>query len=233
MWVSTAASKVFRVEVANDAFLGLSVSAEDGGPAVVVNTWNRLAVEHWIYSAAHELGHLLLHLDAYDVTREEEDNTEEKEAEQFASHFLMPCEAFSNEWRDTSGLSLLDRVLKVKRVFRVSWRTVMYRVTESVPQHERQRWWQRIHIEHKRRTRRPLLKLTEPNGVEPTMFREPVIASRGTEPAQLDVHDFQGDRPARLVRQAVEQELITLGRAAEILGLSLTEMRDRSASWLG
>jgi hypothetical protein len=41
-----------------------------GGPAVVVNTWDRLAVEHWIYSAAHELGHLVLHRPAYDVAVE-------------------------------------------------------------------------------------------------------------------------------------------------------------------
>lgn len=73
--------KVFAVRVTNDALLGLSVGSEDGGPAVVVNTWDRLAVEHWIYSAVHELGHLLLHLDAYDVDIEEEDADQEREAE--------------------------------------------------------------------------------------------------------------------------------------------------------
>ena len=59
--------KVLSVNIATDAFLGLSVSEEDGGPAVVVNTWDRLPVEHWIFSAAHELAHLLLHLQAYQV----------------------------------------------------------------------------------------------------------------------------------------------------------------------
>lgn len=82
--------KVRALVVASDAFLGLSVAEDDGGPAVIVNTWDRLAVEHWIYSAAHELGHLLLHLAAYDVNQEEEDESQEDEAEAFASHFLMP-----------------------------------------------------------------------------------------------------------------------------------------------
>lgn len=224
--------KVHSVQVANDAFLGLSVAEEDGGPAVVVNTWERLAVEHWIYSAVHELGHLLLHIGAYDVGQEEEDQDEERAAEVFASHFLMPDEVFWREWRDTAGLALLDRVLKVKRVFRVSWRTVLYRVSEQLPKEDRAALWMRMHVEYKRRHGRKLLKLTEPNGVAERVFRTPIIAGPGTEPARLERHDFQDDRLARLVRRGVEQEAITLGRGAELLGLSLDEMRDRASSWL-
>jgi len=223
--------KVHSVQVANDAFLGLSVAEEDGGPAVVVNTWDRLAVEHWIYSAVHELGHLLLHIGAYDVGEEEEDQDQEREAEVFASHFLMPKGVFWREWSDTAGLALLDRVLKVKRVFRVSWRTVLYRVSEPLPKADRAAIWKRMNIEFKRRYRRPLLKLTEPNGVAEGVFRAPVIAGPGTEPARLEKHDFQDDRLARLVRQAVEREVITLGRGAELLGLPLDEMRERASSW--
>ncbi|HUP42830.1 MAG TPA: helix-turn-helix transcriptional regulator, partial [Thermoanaerobaculia bacterium] len=49
--------KVLPLRVASDAFFGLSVAAQDGGPAVVVNTWERISVERWIFSAVHELGH--------------------------------------------------------------------------------------------------------------------------------------------------------------------------------
>ena len=222
--------KVHSVQVANDAFLGLSVAEEDGGPAVVVNTWDRLAVEHWIYSAVHELGHLLLHIGAYDVGEEDEDEDQEREAEIFASHFLMPEDVFWREWRDTAGLAFLDRVLKVKRVFRVSWRTVLYRVSEQVPKGQRGALWVRMNVEYKRRYRRSLLKLTEPDGVGERVFRTP-IAGAGAEPASLDQHDFQDDRLARLVRQAVEREVITLGRGGEILKLPPEQMRDRASSW--
>ena len=58
--------KVIPRSVASDAFFGLSVGPEDGGPAVVVNTWNRIPVERWIFPAAHELGHLGLPRGAYD-----------------------------------------------------------------------------------------------------------------------------------------------------------------------
>lgn len=223
--------KVHAVQVANDAFLGLSIAQEDGGPAVVVNTWDRLAVEHWIYSAVHELGHLLLHIGAYDVGEEEEEADQEREAEVFASHFLMPEEVFWREWHDTAGLAFLDRVLKVKRVFRVSWRTVLYRVSEQVPKKDRRALWMRMNVEYKRRYGRSLLKLTEPNGVGERVFRTPIIAGAGAEPASLDQHDFQDDRLARLVRRAVEQEVITLGRGAEILDLPLEQMRERASSW--
>jgi Zn-dependent peptidase ImmA (M78 family)/transcriptional regulator with XRE-family HTH domain len=223
--------KVHPVAVANDAFLGLSVAEDDGGPAVIVNTWDRLAVEHWIYSAAHELGHLVMHLAAYDVSIVEEDARQEREAEGFASHFLMPDAVFWDEWRDAAGLGLYDRVLKVKRVFRVSWRAALYRVGERLPKDEARRLWVRMSAEHRRRTGRRLLKLTEPDGVDEEVFRSarPVA---GAEPAGLDVHDFQGDRLAALVRRGVESEEITLARGAELIGLSVAEMRELAASWV-
>ncbi len=54
-----------------------------------------------------------------------------------------------------------------------------------------------------------------------------------TEPEHLSPVDFPGDRLARLVRRAVEGGQISLGRAAEILRISLQDMRDLSASWVG
>ncbi|MBI5446995.1 MAG: ImmA/IrrE family metallo-endopeptidase [Deltaproteobacteria bacterium] len=225
--------KVLQVEVASDAFLGLSVARESGGPAVVVNTWDRLAVEHWIFSAAHELGHLLLHLDAYDVGLQKEDEDQERAANVFASHFLMPEDAFRREWSETAGLPLLDRLVKVKRVFRVSWRTVAYRVGEGLTPEARNRLWTRANWEHRIRYGGPLLKNEEPEGIAEHAFRDPrAPKAESGEPAELDAHDFQADLLARLVRRAIEGEEITLSRGAEILGLSIDAMRDRSASWI-
>jgi hypothetical protein len=75
----------------------------------------------------------------------------------------------------------------------------------------------------------PLKKLDEPGGVDGDVFRAPTA---GAEPAAMDAHDFRGDRLALLVRRAVEGDLITLGRGAEILGLGVAEMRDLVASWV-
>lgn len=222
--------KIWSVEVESKEFFGLSIGEDDGGPAIVVNTWSRLPVELWIYSAAHELAHLLLHLVDYDVDEELEASVDEKEKEanQFASYFLMPQDAFKSEWDDASGMSFIDRVMKVKRVFRVSWRTVVYRVAEQYPEDQRPRIWRRFAIEFKRRYKRAISKHDEPDPLTIFSYRD----TTGGEPSSLDRIDFHGDRLPRLVRRAVEEGKITLSRGAEILGLSLEEMRERADSWL-
>lgn len=219
--------RIWSVEVASDAFFGLSVGEEDGGPAIVVNTWARLPVELWIFSAVHELAHLLFHMDDFHVDEEFEDKEAEKQADSFASHFLMPHAAFVSEWNDAAGLPLLDRVFKVKRMFRVSWRTVVYRVSESLPARDRGKLWKKIQVDFKRRFGRTIGKHDEPLPIDEYSFRH----TDGGEPAAMERHDFQGDHLPRLVRDAVETERITLARAAEILNVSLVEMRELAASW--
>jgi Zn-dependent peptidase ImmA (M78 family)/DNA-binding XRE family transcriptional regulator len=225
--------KVLSVSMATDAFLGLSVSEADGGPAVIVNTWDRLPVEHWIFSAAHELAHLLLHLQAYQVDEELENKDEERDADAFASHFLMPEAVFRREWDDTVGLPLFDRVLKVKRVFRVSWRTVLFRLSEGMSDpNQRKRLWIHFANAYKQINSKVLLKMDEPDGVGADAYRAlSDLHKAGPEPAGMDKHDFQGDRLWRLVRQATLGGDITLARGAEILGIKLNDMRDLAESW--
>jgi len=224
--------KVLPLRIASDAFFGLSVGAVDGGPAVAVNTWDRISVERWIFTAAHELGHLVLHLDDYQVDRKDEEAKQEKEANLFASHLLMPPAVFQKEWNETYGMSFVDRVFKVKRMFRVSYRTVLYRLGEIGAVGPE--IWQRFQGEYKHRFGKSLLKEDEPSALAADAFRasfpEP---SRAGEPEDLSPADFMEDRLARLVRRAVETEAITLARGAEILGLSISEMRQLSASWVG
>ena len=109
--------KVLLLDTRRHSFFGLSVGSEDGGPAVVVNTWDRISVERWIFTAAHELGHLLLHPGEYDSSATDLPVDTEREADAFASEFLMPKTAFEAAWHQTDGHSLLLRVLKVKRIF--------------------------------------------------------------------------------------------------------------------
>lgn len=226
--------KVRSISVPNDAFMGLSVGAEErGGPAIVVNTWERLPVETWIFSAVHELGHLLMHLGAYDVAAAEEDACQEQEANRFASHFLMPDAAFRREWAETAGFSLVDRVFKVKRVFRVSWRTVLFRVAESLPEATRAALWARFNADYKRLRGRSLLKHDEPSGIDAEVYHA-LYGERpiGEEPYGMDAYDFKEDRLARLVRKGLEDGVISLSRGAEILKLPLVEMRELTGSWV-
>ena len=224
--------KVGPVSIASHEFFGLSVSPSDGGPAIVVNTWDRIPVERWIFTAAHELGHLVLHLADYDVGLTDETKEHEKQANVFASAFLMPEAAFRKEWDETYGMPLVDRVLKVKRIFRVSYRTVLQRLDAGgvVPGNV----WARFQVDYKRQSNRSLLRADEPAGLARDAFKAsfPENSAAG-EPERLSYVDFPGDRLSRLVRKAIEEDRISLSRGAEILRKSLQEMRDLSASWVG
>ena len=51
------------------------------------------------------------------------------------------------------------------------------------------------------------------------------------EPRHLDPLDLIEDRLGALVRDALDKELITVSRAAEILDINIKEMRNRLRSW--
>jgi Zn-dependent peptidase ImmA (M78 family)/transcriptional regulator with XRE-family HTH domain len=230
--LDSAGVKVLPLSVASDGFFGLSVGPSDGGPAVVVNTWERISVERWIFSAAHELGHLLLHLDDYGMDAEEEDDAHEREADAFAAELLMPDAVFRREWAETYGLPLVARVIKVKRIFRVSYRTVLYRLAPTYSG-----WapniWVHFRTDYKRGTGQSLSKTDEPAALTVSEFLTAAPeALRGREPDHLSAGDFREDRLAGLVRRAIEAGEVSLGRGAEILGISLEDMRALSASWV-
>ena len=221
--------KLLLLETNRDSFFGLSVGSRDHGPAVVVNTWERISVERWIFTAAHELGHLLLHQDEYQRDATDLPTETERAADAFASEFLMPEAAFAKAWDETCGHSLLVRVLKVKRIFRVSYKTVLYRLIESG--RETSDVWRAFQGQHRGYFGKTLRKTDEPEALHKSEFAW--NWGRSGEPAGLSRHDFIEGRLSRLVRRALEAERISLGRAAEMLGLTRDEMRQKAREWAG
>ena len=220
--------KVLLLETRRDSFFGLSVGSADGGPAVVVNTWDRISVERWIFTAVHELGHLLLHPDEYDSAATDLPADTERDADAFASEFLMPDAAFKAAWDQTEGHPLLLRVLKVKRIFRVSYKTVLYRLVAS--QRTSNEVWSAFQHQHRLHFGSTLRKADEPVALQQSEFAW--HWGRSGEPVRLSRHDFVEDRLSRLVRRALQEEHISLGRGAEILGLSREQMRQRVREWV-
>ncbi len=229
--LETHGIKVWTLSRKTDAFFGLSVSVEDGGPAIVVNTWDQISVERWIFSAAHELGHLLLHLQSYTADEAEEIEDQEREANQFASHFLMPNEVFLREWTAAAGPPQLDRVFKLKRKFRLSYLTVLYRLVENGQTDDR--IWAHFRKTYFERTGRKLKKADEPLRIASTEFASgDPVHRKSAEPARLEDVDFKEDRLSTLVRKAYELGEMSLTRAAEILGLTIQEMRTLTGEWV-
>jgi Zn-dependent peptidase ImmA (M78 family)/DNA-binding XRE family transcriptional regulator len=221
--------KVISVRKSSINFFGLSVSAQDVGPAVIVNTWERIPVERWIFTAAHELGHLILHLSAYNVCEIDENRVEEKEADRFASYFLMPQEVFQREWENTYGLPLSDRVLKIKRFFKVSYKTVLFRLNENNPEIN---VWKLFYNDFRIHYGKTLSQKEEPDGLEAIDYSGTVSeGSKAQEPNDLSPFDFKCERLWFLVRKGIESDKITLSRGAEVLGLPLVKMRELIRSW--
>lgn len=214
--LSSAGIKLKKIYSTADGFWGLSVAPQKDGPAIVVNAHERIPVERVIFSAAHELGHLILHSNDYDSNLLEEEEQTEKEANSFAAEFLMPDEVFQKEWNASRGLSLLERVLKVKRIFHVSHQTVLSRLSES--QRSGANIYMMFNAAYKKKYGKSLSRKEE---------------FCGREPFQLTTFDFQEDRLARLVRKALESEKISVGRGAEILEIDIGEMRDLVNAWVG
>lgn len=205
---------------------GLSVNKEDGGPAIIVNNSEAISVERKIFTIAHELGHLLLHKGSFNGEVSEENNAEEKQADMFAGELLMPEEAFFKQWEAHRGISWIDAVLQIKQYFGVSYQTVLYRLNDLMKDRFPSGY---LHKEFARLYRQKYghdLK----NHYEPNSIAD--IAPAKNEPKELSSFNFTEERFERLVRQAYEQEKISISRAAEILNLSAEEMRERVAEWL-
>jgi len=215
--VEDSGIKIYLSKTGFKKYFGLSVSLDDGGPAICVKVGDDVSVERQIFTVAHEMGHLLLHRNSYKKDEIKEIDREEKEADKFASNFLMPQSVFEKEWQSARGLHLVNRVLHVKRIFRVSYMTVLLRLIDcgladpSIIQIFR--------AEYKRIYNHDLK-----NHYEPDSYSE-------SEPEGLVKSDFMEDRLHRLVREAFEKDLISMDRAAEILKISVIEMRELNNSW--
>lgn len=217
--------KVRIVQSHIKGLFGFSVGADDGGPAVAVNTAGTIPVERQIFTAAHELGHLLLHQDSFNPEVEKEDDRQEREANCFASHFLMPQDSFRAEWDRNAGLHWVDRVLKTKRTFRVSWKTVLYRLCELGQADSKNVFWQ-FKIAYEQRSGKVLNYKKEPEQSRPASATQ-----CAEEPVRLNKYDFYEDRFARLVRQALVKNEISVSRSAEMLRMSIGETRELLAEW--
>lgn len=208
--------KILALPYSSDAFNGLSVGKEDKGPAIIINTWERISIERQIFNTAHELGHLLMHLPDYDGQARPEDKSQEKEADLFAGYFLMPEQGFDSEWDEAAGMLFVERVMKIKSIFKVSYKTVLYRLKQKGIVDDG--IWLRFQ------------QLYEAKYNKKLSFREEPFPE-GSEPFGLKPFDFYADRLSRLVRRALEEEKISISRAAEILNLSSQQMMERIAEW--
>ncbi len=218
-----AGIKILAKQFNSDSFFGLSLEDINQGKVIVVNTWDRISVERRIFSIAHELGHILLHFNSVQNNLTSEDKTEEKEANQFASHFLMPQEDFIKVWNSSANNDFVDRVIRVKQIFRVSYQVVLYRLSEYVKENDINfDVWKFFNISYMRKYKVKIDRTKELNSVLDTNSRELRALSN---------QFYASGRLAELVKKAVDKNIINLDTAADILNISVKDVENFKRIW--
>jgi len=194
-------------------YFGMSIGLSSGGPLIAINTNAEIPTERKIFTFAHEFGHLILHKNSYKKNSIEDVNEEENSANIFASYFLMPEKAFTKKFDESKGLFWVDRILHIKRIFKVSYKTVIKRLIDlGIKDPD---IYLKFNKDYKNRYNHDLKNHYEPFPIDKSEFNIDLIP----------------DRFNNLVRMAYEKEIITASKAAELLDMNMVEFENLKNSW--
>ncbi|AWI40595.1 XRE family transcriptional regulator [Lactiplantibacillus plantarum] len=115
---------VVKTNMTNDKLDAVSEIIE-GRPFIMLTDNGESAVRRR-FNVAHELGHIVLHAgieSIHDFTSQQLKNTIERQANLFASTFLMPDDAFVESLLSTS----LDYYIKLKQYWKASIQSMIYK----------------------------------------------------------------------------------------------------------
>jgi Zn-dependent peptidase ImmA (M78 family)/DNA-binding XRE family transcriptional regulator len=193
------------------------VSVEQGGMRLVLLHNRAKGVERTISSAAHELGHLVLHPNLFTQDPEEEatDRDYEDEANYFAGCFLVPTDELVRVWHEEHlrRLPLVDALLLLKRVFHVSF-WFLFKRTSQVGLTD---------------VKYPLLV----NQVKKHLGIDGPATWDNLEPEPLPAQSLcRSTRFERLVRSAFIQDKIGPAKVAEVLQITVDDAHKLTESWL-
>ena len=193
------------------------ISAIQGDMMLTMLRDSQRNMERIIFSAAHELGHLVLHphLFTADDGKLEDGRDYEKEANTFAGAFLVPGNELARIWHEDRlyRLPLFHALLILKRVFHVSYWCLFYRLRD--------------------------LELTDLqyaafiNHTKAYMGIAGKARVQDLEPEPLETRAlYRTTRFELLVRSAFIQELIGVAKVAEMLQMTVEEALEETAKWL-
>jgi Zn-dependent peptidase ImmA (M78 family)/plasmid maintenance system antidote protein VapI len=194
---------------------GFSLKLPNGSCGIAVNNGDAVPGERQLFTLCHEVGHLLMHHqdDATDDSPETK-RRREKEANAFAAGMLIPSAEFNSAWDNTDGRLWFDRILAVKRIFTVSYLTVIYCLEE------------RYRATSGKKTVPPYRNWFKENYLR--RFGRTLPAHEEACPADVRI---ESARFIRLARKAFVAGDITMPRLAELLGKSLLDTRALVNEW--
>ncbi|HAJ62583.1 MAG TPA: hypothetical protein DCP31_27840, partial [Cyanobacteria bacterium UBA8543] len=164
------------------------------------------------FTLAHELAHGLYHYDRPSILCRANDFRQlEQFAERFASHFLIPYEALHERLRQLGIKSVTspEELVHLARYFRVSFGAMKRRLE----------WERRLNANSSMLDEVKPVKLALTLGYRPLRYE---FGARPWPPEERLPRIF-----LELVNRALQQEKISLRRAAEMLCISDIEMEER------
>ena len=194
---------------------GFSLKLPNGSCGIAINNSDKVPGERQLFTLCHETGHLLMHHQGANVNNLPEARKRlENEADAFAAGMLIPMDEFNSAWNNSEGRLWFDRILMVKRIFAVSYLTVIhcleerYRATsgkKAVPPYRN--WFKENYLRR---------------------FGRMLPAHEEACPADIRI---ESARFIRLARKAFVAGDITMPRLAELIGKSLLETRALVNEW--
>lgn len=194
--------KVFGID-GPEGFDGISGYANGNIPLMVINS-NINNIERRRFTHMHEFAHLLAN-----SSFEEKLSNHEKEklCDVFASEMLLPSEVVESEFGSKSKITI-QGLKKIQVIYGISIDATMYSL-------------KRIGIINENRHRNYCIQKNSNHG-----FKTSVEESRYSEP--LSNNEYDDDFYEDLVYQALNQELISPSKAAQLLNTSIHEIENKS-----
>lgn len=129
---------VVSLNLNNRNIYGLSAYSKDKGAFIVINDHPNIPEERKIFSALHELGHLIFHRDDYKnepvdlAYSKSRNNINEKIANTFASYFLIPRNQLRANKKYFRGfVSEFSNIFRIKKEFGASALALMLALLEE------------------------------------------------------------------------------------------------------
>lgn len=202
---------VIAQEIKNANLDAVSAYSEDKGAYIFINDSRDIPEERKIFSAVHELGHLILHRDQYskDISDFKYANTRikdirEKAADHFAMAFLVPANVLKNYDYYFDGYIDLDLIIEKKKDFGVSAKSLIMTLNKYG------------YIDGR---------------ILGALFKK--LKEAGYDKKEPEPRDYirKNEKLFALVRKLVIKEEITINKAAEVLNIPVLEMRKLAKKW--
>jgi Zn-dependent peptidase ImmA (M78 family)/DNA-binding XRE family transcriptional regulator len=189
----------------------VSAFSEDKGAYIFINDSKDIPEERKIFSAVHELGHLIFHRDQYskDISELKYTNSQlkdirEKAADHFAMAFLIPAKVLRNYDYYFDGYIDIDLIIEKKKEFGVSAKSLIMTLNKYGYIDDR---------------------------ILGALFKK--LREAGYDKKEPEARDYiiKNEKLFALVRKLVIKEDITINKAAEVLNIPILEMRKLAKKW--